>query len=61
MCPHEFLESNPLMIASISSGVVGCKKIEFIWHGGRYFLIFASLVLNGPVGVKFACAEVTEL
>jgi len=31
--PHDFLESNPLIIVSICSGVVGDKKIEFAWRG----------------------------
>jgi len=41
-CPHDFLESNPLMSVSISSGVVGDKNLEFTWRGRRYVLIFAS-------------------
>jgi len=36
--PHDFLESNPLISVSMSSGVVGDKKIEFTWRGRRYFL-----------------------
>jgi len=46
---------------SISSGVVGDKKIEFAWRGRRYFIIFVSVVLYGPVGVKVVLAEVTKL
>ena len=53
-CPHDFLESNPLISVSISSGVVGDKKIEFTWRGRRYFFIFESVVLDLPVGVTFA-------
>jgi len=37
-CPHDFLESNPLICVSISSGAVGDKKMEFTWRGRRYFL-----------------------
>jgi len=33
--------------------VVGDKKIEFAWRGKRYFLIFVSVVSDGPAGVKF--------
>jgi len=42
-CPHDFLESNPLMSASISSGVVGCKKdrIHLAW-GNMFFRICIS-------------------
>jgi len=32
-CPHDFLESNPLISASISSGVVGENKVEFTCRG----------------------------
>jgi len=39
---NDFLESNPLMSVSISSGVVGDKNLEFTWRGSRYVLIFAS-------------------
>jgi len=42
-CPHDFLESNPLISVSISSGVVGDKKIEFTWRGRRYFFICVSV------------------
>ena len=59
--PHDFLESNPLISVSISSGMVGDEKIEFAWRGRRYFFIFVSVVLDGPVGVKFVWAEVTKL
>ena len=52
-CSHDFLESNPLISVSISSGVVGNKKIELTWHGRRYFFIFVSVVLDVPVVVKF--------
>jgi len=45
-CPHDFLESHPLISLSISSVVVGDKK--------RYFFICVSVFLDGPVGVKFA-------
>jgi len=33
--------------------VVGDKNIDFAWRGRRYFLIFVSVVLDGPVGLKF--------
>jgi len=59
--PHDFLESDPLNSVSISSGVVGDKKIEFACRGRRYFFIFVSVVLDGPVEVKFVWAEVTKL
>ena len=53
-------ESGLFVSGSISSIVVGDKNIEFLWHGIRHFFIFASVVLDGPVGVKFACDEVTN-
>jgi len=59
--PYDFLESNPLISVSISSGVVGDKKIEFAWRCRRYFFIFESVVLGGPEGVRFDWAEVTKL
>ena len=59
--PHDFLESNSLISVSISSGVVGDKKIEFAWRGRRYFFIFVSVVLDRPELVKFDWAEVTKL
>ena len=59
--PHDFLESNPLSSVSISSGVVGDKKIQFVWRGRRYFFIFVSVFLDGPEGVRFDWAEVTKL
>jgi len=40
--------------------VVGDKKKEFTWRDRRFF-IFASVVLDEPVGLKFASAEVTKL
>ena len=60
LCPHDFLESNSLVSVSIYSGVVGDKKKEFTWRDRRFF-IFASVVLDEPVGLKFASAEVTKL
>jgi len=45
-CPHDFSESNPLISVSISSGVVGDKKIEFTGRGRRYFFVFVSVVLS---------------
>ena len=60
--PHDFLESNPLISVSISSGVVGDTKIEFAWRGRRYFLKFVSVFLDSPEGgVRFDWAEVTKL
>ena len=53
-CPHDFLESNPLTSVSISSRVVGDKKVEIAWRGRRYFFMFVSVVFDGPVGVQFA-------
>jgi len=38
-CPHDFLEFNPLISVSISSGVVGDKKIELTGCGRIYFFI----------------------
>jgi len=40
--PHDFLESNPLINVSISSGVVGDKKIELTGRGRRFFFICIS-------------------
>ena len=51
--PHDSLESNPLISVSISSGVVDDEKIEFPCRGRRYIFIFVSVVLDGPVGMKF--------
>ena len=59
--PHDFLESNPLISVSISSGVVRDTKIEFAWRGRRYFLKFVSVFLDGPERVRFDWAEVTKL
>jgi len=56
-----FLESNPLISVRISSGEVGDKNTEFTWRSGRYFFIFAAAVLDRPVRVQFAWAEVTKL
>ena len=39
-CPHDFLESNPLISVSISSGVVDDKKIELTWRGRRHFFLY---------------------
>jgi len=37
--PHDFLEFNPWMSVSISSGVVGDKNIKFTWCGRKYVFI----------------------